>query len=150
MKKLIIPITLFILSGVVWTLFTLAKKDIVFGFFRPPQSIEWNEQFPNYMRIKPLLFSRWDDYPSLYEQCLLNRKEIQPDAKGSLDHVKKLITLAGIMGEMRQYLAARQFEAIVIMILSAWWMLMIIRRNTNRAEQSGPAYPPHGVGSADP
>ena len=150
MKKLIIPITLFILSGVVWTFSTLAKKEIGFGFFRPPQSIEWKEQFPNYMRIKPLLFSRWDDYPSLYEQCFLNRKEIKPDTKESLDHVKNMITLASIMGEMRGYLAARQFEAIVIMILSVWWILMIIRRNNKRAEQGGPGYPPQGVGSPDP
>lgn len=137
MKKLILPIILFILSGVVWSQCSLAKKEIGSVDFGPPQTIEWNERFPHYMRISKFMPSKWDEYPSLYEECFLHpygRMNNWTD-KETRDHVKRALMLAGIMGEMKEYLAARQFEAIVLMGLSICWVFAIIRKDKKRAEQ---------------
>ena len=152
MRKFIIPALILILSGVVLTLCTLAKNDVVLGFSPSwPTTINWNEEFPHYMRIRKLLPSQWKNYPRLFEQCYLYRSESTktPD-KMDLGRIKSSIMLAFMTGEMRQYLAARQFEAIIIIIISLWWMVRMIGSNKNTAQQGGPAYPPQGVGSADP
>ena len=137
MRKLIIPALIIILSGVVLTLCTLAKNDIVLGFFYPsaPITIKWNEEFPHYMRIRKLLPSTWKNYPRLFEQCYLYRQEstANPD-KIDLGRIKNTIMLAYMTGEMRQYLAARQFETIIVIIICLWWMVRIIGSNKNTAQ----------------
>ena len=140
MRKLITPVVLLILSGVVLTLSTLAKRDIVSGLgFRPPRTIEWNERFPHYMRIRNLLPSKWDAYPKLFEKCFLDQPLATTSMdKETLERYKSALVLSFMTGEMQQYLAARQFEAIIVIILSAWWMAWIIRRNKIFAAPSVP------------
>ena len=148
MKKLILPIILFILSGVVWTHCERAKKDIgfIFWFGRAPLSIEWNEKFPHYMRIRKFLPSKWDDYPELYEYCYLYPQTVNNwTDKESLARVKAGFRLAGMTGGMEEYLAARQFEAIVLMGVSILWVFAIIRRDKKRAEQAVPPYAPQAA-----
>ena len=152
MKKLIIPLLTFMLGGVVWTQCTLANKEIVLGFFgKAPQSIDWNEKAPHYMRIRMFLPRIYKEYPSLFEECFLDHAGTEPfTEKDSLGRIKKTIALAFFTGGLKGYLAAREFEAIVIMILSLGWIFVIIHKSKKVAEPAGSGYPPQGVGPPDP
>ncbi len=138
MKKLVIPLILIFLSGAVCVLSTLAIKDVGAGFFHAPQSIDWSDRFPHYMRIRRLMPSRWLSYTSLYEQCFLNnQKTIKRTDEESIIQTKIAIKLSYMTGQMTQYLESRRQEALLVIILTVFWIVGIFRKEKRKFAEQG-------------
>ena len=132
MKKLLVPVCVFVIAGCLATAFQLAICDLEprFGVGAPP--VDLDPLYPHYLRVRPFMPAKWRNYLPLAEEINTHgRHDNVHTDKGifpTIASIKRDFGVVMMNGDMIRYLEVRKYWSIMVMMLAVMWLREILRR----------------------